>query len=118
MEALRVIAECVNSKKLSKLLLDQFEAIKYLFFSLSFCKDMTNIVFEAIFLRFKGDRQFYIAMFDCCGEIVTLSLPNSNQTNLELKYDLLSIFLGNSDVRKNLVNIKNKAFDYLEYLLK
>ena len=115
MEALRLTAECLNSRKMSQTILEQFEVAKFLFFCLAFADQMTEIVFEALLCRFKGKRDFYFMFFDVCSEVISLNLDWQGLTN---KNDLQSLFLNNEIVISALPGIKNRAFDFLEFILK
>jgi DNA polymerase I-like protein with 3'-5' exonuclease and polymerase domains len=110
-----VIAECVNSKKLSKKLIDQPESLKFIFFGLVYSPTLTEFVFEAILTRFKANAEFYNLFFEACAKVLLFMDETQVQS---LKPDILKQFLKRKEILDQLSEIKHRAFDFLEEILK
>ena len=115
-EALRVTAECVNSRKLSNEVLEQPEIMRYLLFSMPFCPDMMEMVLDAIQTRFRNSLRFSQVWFESCEEIVCLNESNKSQSGH--KSDFIFGFLANEKIKAKLPNIKHRAFDTIEFFAK
>ena len=76
---------------------------------------MTEFVFEAIFTRFKANSEFYKLFFEACAQI--LLYQNDIQIDIQ-KPDILLRFLKKKEVLDKLNEMKHRAFDFLEDILK
>lgn len=115
-EALRMMAECANSKKMSFEILDQPEIMRYLLISLSFCPNMMEMVLDAVLTRFRLSIQFAQTWFESCTEI--LCLLADGKAPIGYKGDVVGNFLEHEKVIFYLPNIKHKAFDMIEKYVK